>query len=144
MLLSFSLACTTACTNKLALQASTAKKDVRAVLEEQSICWSRGDLECYMQGYWKSDSLLFIGSRGLTYGWQHTLDNYKRGYPDASAMGQLSFNIKEMRQLSPETMLVVGKWRLNRKVAAGDLEGHFSVIFRKFSDGWRIIADHSS
>lgn len=140
-----SLACTSACTSNNTPQASAdAKTEIREVLEEQSTCWSRGDLECYMQGYWKSDSLLFIGSRGLTYGWQQTLDNYKRGYPDASAMGQLTFDLKELRQLSPETMLVVGKWHLKRDVAAGDLEGHFSVIFRKFSEGWKIIADHSS
>ncbi|PTX14957.1 ketosteroid isomerase-like protein [Pontibacter mucosus] len=117
---------------------------VRQVLEEQAACWSAGDLECYMQGYWKSDSLLFIGSRGLTYGWQPTLDNYKRGYPDVSAMGKLAFDLKEFRQLSPETMLVVGKWHLQRDAEKGDLEGHFSVIFRKFPEGWRIIADHSS
>lgn len=114
------------------------------MLEEQAKCWRKGDLECYMQGYWKSDSLLFIGSRGLTYGWQPTLDNYKRGYPDVSAMGKLNFDLKEFRQLSPETMLVVGKWHLQRDAAKGDLEGHFSVIFQKFPEGWKIIADHSS
>lgn len=139
------LALTTACTRNQTPQASAAaKNDIRHVLEEQSTCWSRGDLECYMQGYWKSDSLLFVGSRGLTYGWQQTLENYKRSYPDASAMGHLTFDLKEMRQLSPETMLVVGKWHLKRDVAAGNLEGHFSVVFQKFRDGWKIIADHSS
>lgn len=136
---------TAACTNRMGTQASAdAKADVRSVLEEQSACWSRGDLVCYMQGYWQSDSLLFIGSSGLTYGWQKTLANYKKGYPDATAMGRLIFDLKEMQQLSPETMLVVGKWHLKRDVAAGNLEGYFSVIFRKFRDGWKIIADHSS
>ncbi|MCJ8166227.1 DUF4440 domain-containing protein [Pontibacter sp. E15-1] len=125
------------------LDADT-KAEVRQVLTEQSACWSKGDLECYMQGYWKSDSLLFVGSRGLTYGWQQTLENYQRSYPTATAMGHLTFNLKEMRELSPETMLVVGKWHLQRNAAAGDLEGHFSVIFRKFTEGWKIIADHSS
>lgn len=123
---------------------AAAKAEVRQVLAEQSACWSRGDLECFMHGYWKSDSLLFVGTRGLTYGWQQTLDNYRRGYPGAAAMGQLTFDLKEVRELSPETMLVVGKWHLARNVAEGDLEGHFSVIFRRFKDGWKIIADHSS
>ena len=145
LIFGLSLAYFTACTPKHTPQSTAdAKKEIRKVLEEQSTCWTRGDLECYMQGYWKSDSLLFIGSRGLTYGWQQTLENYKRGYPDASAMGKLTFDLKEMQQLSPETMLVVGKWHLKREIAAGDLQGHFSVIFRKFSDGWKIIADHSS
>jgi ketosteroid isomerase-like protein len=129
--------------NTVAL-STTAKEEVQQVLQQQSECWSKGDLECYMQGYWKSDSLLFVGSRGLTYGWQPTLDNYKRGYPDASAMGKLTFDLKEMRSLSSEVMLVVGKWHLQREAAKGNLEGHFSVLFKKFEDGWKIIADHSS
>lgn len=124
--------------------AAVAREQVKQVLHEQSECWSKGDLECYMAGYWKSDSLMFIGKSGLTYGWQPTLDNYKRGYPDTAAMGKLNFNILEMKPLSEETMLVVGKWHLAREIEAGDLEGHFSVIFQNFADGWKIIADHSS
>ena len=97
-----------------------------------------------MQGYWKSDSLLFIGKSGLTYGWQQTLDNYKRSYPDVSDMGKLTFDLKEVRELSAENILVVGKWHLQREAAKGDLQGHFSVIFKRFADGWKIVADHSS
>ena len=117
---------------------------VKQVLAEQAENWSTGNLEGYMQGYWKSDSLLFIGKSGLTYGWQQTLDNYKRGYPDVSAMGKLTFDLKEVRQLSADNILVVGKWHLQREAAKGNLEGHFSVIFQNFADGWKIIADHSS
>ncbi len=137
----------TACvTNKQvpAQKAASANAEIRKIMDEQAICWSKGDLECFMQGYWKSDSLLFVGSRGLTYGWQQTLDNYKRSYPDASAMGKLTFNLKEIREISPEAVLVVGKWHLQREATKGDLEGHFSVIFKQFKDGWKIVADHSS
>ncbi|MCC9137999.1 YybH family protein [Pontibacter silvestris] len=124
--------------------ANDAATELKQVLDEQSACWSRGDLECFMQGYWKSDSLLFVGKSGVTYGWEQTLENYKRNYPGASAMGKLTFNLKEIRTLSPDTRLVVGKWHLKRDVSAGDLTGYFSVIFRHFPDGWKIIADHSS
>lgn len=148
-LLAFSMLSISACQSSQRTEVATtqdidATAAVRQVLEEQAACWSAGNLECYMQGYWKSDSLLFIGSRGLTYGWQQTLDNYKRSYPDVSTMGKLAFDLKEFRQLSPETLLVVGKWHLQRDAEKGDLEGHFSVIFRKFPEGWRVIADHSS
>ncbi|WP_347159038.1 YybH family protein [Pontibacter chitinilyticus] len=144
-ILAAGLCLATACTSSKAVYTSADDEaQVQQVLTEQSACWNRGDLPCYMQGYWQSDSLLFIGKRGLTYGWQQTLDNYKRSYPDAAAMGQLTFDLKEMRQLSPETMLVVGKWRLQRDAAAGNLEGYFSIILQKFTDGWKIIADHSS
>ncbi|MFT2007856.1 YybH family protein [Pontibacter sp. 13R65] len=114
---------------------------VLEVLNEQANCWSQGDLNCYMQGYWKSDSLVFIGKRGLTYGWQKTLENYEKSYPSKAAMGKLAFNILENRELSADTRLVVGKWMLTR--AEGDLEGHFSVIFKRFPEGWKIVADHS-
>ena len=145
LLLGLCLCATVACTPKhMPQDAATAEAAVRQVLTEQSACWSKGDIECYMKGYWMCDSLLFVGSRGLTYGWQQTLENYKLGYPDAAAMGRLTFDLKEMRHLSAETMLVVGKWHLKRDVPAGDLEGHFSVIFRRFEEGWKIIADHSS
>ena len=117
---------------------------VKQVLAEQAANWSAGNLEGYMQGYWKSDSLLFIGKSGLTYGWQLTLDNYKRSYPDVSAMGKLTFDLKEVRPLSAENILVVGKWHLQREAAKGNLEGHFSVIFQRIVDGWKIVADHSS
>jgi ketosteroid isomerase-like protein len=136
-------ACTPTAHNSVS-KSVTANAEIRKIMDDQAVCWSKGDLECFMQGYWKSDSLLFIGSRGLTYGWQQTLDNYKRSYPDASAMGKLTFNLKEIREISSEAILVVGKWHLQREASKGDLEGHFSVIFKQFKDGWKIVADHSS
>ncbi|TXK46391.1 nuclear transport factor 2 family protein [Pontibacter qinzhouensis] len=122
--------------------ATHAAEEVLQVLQQQSDCWSKGDLECYMQGYWQSDSLVFIGKRGLTYGWQQTLSNYQKSYPTSAAMGKLNFDILENKALAADTRLVVGKWLLTR--AEGNLEGHFSVIFKRFPAGWKIISDHSS
>jgi ketosteroid isomerase-like protein len=133
-----------AATQQQTIVQDQAIAEVKQVLVEQSEKWSAGDLEGYMQGYWKSDSLLFVGKSGLTYGWQQTLDNYKRGYPDVSAMGKLTFDLKEVRPLSADNILVVGKWHLQREATKGNLEGHFSVIFQRFAEGWKIIADHSS
>ncbi|EJF09888.1 MULTISPECIES: DUF4440 domain-containing protein [Pontibacter] len=123
---------------------AVAEAQVRNMLASQSACWSQGDLDCFMQDYWKSDSLLFVGKSGLTYGWQKTLDNYRKSYPDPAAMGKLTFNLKEMRHLSADHMLVVGQWHLQREAELGDLQGHFSIILKRFPDGWKIIADHSS
>lgn len=123
---------------------ASANAEIRQLLGEQAACWSNGDLACFMTPYWKSDSLLFVGKSGLTYGWEQTMANYKLNYPDAAAMGKLTFDIKEMRPLATETVLVVGKWHLARTVTEGDLEGHFSVIFKRFPEGWKIITDHSS
>ena len=115
---------------------------IRQVMQEQQDAWNRGDLEAFMQGYWQSDSLRFIGSRGLTYGWQATLDNYKKGYPDRDAMGTLTFDILSVELLLKKSAFVVGKWHLARK--AGDLSGHYTLLWRKIKGKWVIVADHSS
>ena len=96
-----------------------------------------------MQGYLPSEQLVFIGSRGLTYGWQKTLSHYKKSYPDRETMGRLTFTILEMKALGPEYMLVLGKWHLARD-AKEDMQGHFSLTWQKIKGHWLIIADHSS
>lgn len=111
-------------------------------MQTQEDAWNRGDLEAFMAAYWHSDSLQFIGSRGLTYGWQQTLDNYKKGYPNRDAMGTLKFNVLSVQQLSPKSAFVIGKWHLTRK--AGDLSGHYTLLWKKIKGEWVIVADHSS
>ncbi|HYC39716.1 MAG TPA: nuclear transport factor 2 family protein [Chitinophagaceae bacterium] len=121
---------------------TAAEKKIRAILARQTAAWNRGDIEGFMKGYWESDSLMFIGQSGITYGWSRTLANYKRTYPDTVAMGQLQFDLISIRRLSPEYYFVVGKWFLKRSI--GDLSGHFTLLFRKIGKSWVIISDHSS
>ncbi|GAB4245774.1 MAG: nuclear transport factor 2 family protein [Ekhidna sp.] len=116
--------------------------DIRNVLNRQVTCWNEGDLECFMEGYWQSDQLVFIGKSGVTYGWQKTLDNYKKSYPDKAAMGQLSFEILIVEPLSEDFWTVIGKWSLQRK--NDNPNGYFSLIFRRLDDDWVIVSDHSS
>jgi hypothetical protein len=115
---------------------------IAKVLDNQSGAWNRGNLEEFMVGYWKSDSLMFIGSRGITYGWNNTLANYKKSYPDTAAMGKLNFTLLKIKQLSNEYYQIIGKWHLQR--SAGDLSGHFTLLFQKINGEWVIVADHSS
>ncbi len=96
-------------------QKSTDKAAILTVLEQQRTGWNKGDLESYMQGYWKSDSLLFVGKNGPTYGWQKTLDNYKKGYPDKDAMGLLTFGIKKIEFIAKNQAFVLGSWHLKRE-----------------------------
>ncbi len=121
---------------------SKAETAIRAVLEKQEIDWNRGDLAAFMEGYWKSDSLCFVGARGLTFGWQKTLDNYKKGYPDLEAMGKLKFTILSVEQLSSRSAYVIGKWHLTRTI--GDIGGHYSLLWKKIKGKWVIVADHTS
>ncbi len=121
---------------------SKAEKEIRTILDRQAADWNRGDLDAFMIGYWESDKLQFIGSSGVTYGWQATLDNYKRGYPDKSAMGQLSFDIISVDKLSRKSYMVVGKFTLVREKDTPT--GHFLLVWKKIKGEWVIIADHSS
>ena len=115
---------------------------IRNVLAIQSQAWNAGNVEAFMQGYWKNDSLKFIGKSGITYGWQKTLDNYKKNYPDAAAMGRLDFTILETKRLSVLYYFVVGKWHLTRTI--GNVGGLFTLLFKKINKQWVIVADHSS
>ncbi len=125
--------------------ASAQSKDeqaVRHLLEAQRLAWNAGNLENFMSTYLLDDSLMFIGKSGVTYGWQNTLENYKKGYPDTAAMGKLRFDILEVKRLSVLYFFVVGKWHLTRSI--GDVGGHFTLLLKKVNNKWVIIADHSS
>lgn len=115
---------------------------IQTLLFNQQKAWNEGDLDGYMQGYWKSDSLTFVGKRGVTRGWKNTLDNYRKSYPDKAAMGKLELTVLSLKLLNDNTAFVVGKWNLER--VAGDVGGHFSLLMRKFNGKWTIVADHSS
>ena len=118
------------------------ENEIRKLLQTQTIAWNRGDVEAFMQTYWKSDSLMFIGKNGVVWGWQQTLNNYKKSYPDTAAMGKLSFDIIQVKPVGSDAYFVVGKWMLNR--TAGNLSGHYTLLMRRFKNGWKIVADHSS
>jgi hypothetical protein len=85
---------------------------------------------------------MFIGKNDITYGWQNTLESYKKGYPDTTAMGKLDFDILHVKRLSVLYFFVVGKWHLTRSI--GDVGGHFTLLFKKIKNKWVIVADHSS
>lgn len=121
---------------------SQNKEAILKVLEDQRLAWNRGDIDDYMQGYWKSDSLLFVGKTSPVHGWQGTLDRYKRTYPDKAAMGQLTFDILQVRLLDADNAFVLGGWRLKRE--KDEPGGYFTLWFRKINGEWKIVVDHTS
>lgn len=118
-----------------------AEKHIRQVLHEQQKAWNAGDLEAFMVGYWKSDSLQFIG-KNIRHGWQATLDGYKKGYPDKAAMGELRFDIWQTVRLADDAYLVSGKYTLIRE--KDQPSGPFTLIFRLKAGKWVIVYDHTS
>jgi uncharacterized protein (TIGR02246 family) len=115
---------------------------VRSVLDAQVQAWNRGDIEGFMQGYHKSDETVFVSGDNVTRGWQTVLDRYKKNYDSREKMGTLEFSELEVKALSDDSAVALGRWRLTR---AGDTpHGRFTLIFRRTPDGWRIVHDHTS
>ena len=128
----------------LSIFAQKQSNEVNQVLTNMKIqedSWNKGDVRGFMEYYWHSDSLKFIGSKGITYGWQKTLDNYIKGNPTKEAMGILTFTILESTQLSETSIYVIGKWELKKEKPSG---GHFTLLWKKIANQWVIVADHTS
>jgi ketosteroid isomerase-like protein len=119
------------------------RKAIVQVMDSQTQAWNTGNLDQFMQGYWQSDSLKFIGSGGITYGWQNTLDRYRKRYPDQAARGTLRFEILNVDITSKDAAFVIGRFFLTRP-QQGDASGYFTLLWRKINGQWKIVVDHTS
>ncbi len=120
---------------------SSDLKTVLNSIHDQELAWNKGDIDGFMAFYWNNDSLMFIGKKGITYGWNNTLSNYKNSYPTKEAMGSLSFEIVKLEQFNKSTVYVIGKWQLEKDKPVG---GYFTLIWKKINGKWLIISDHTS
>ena len=118
------------------------EKAIRTLLAAQTKAWNEGNLADFMEGYLPSDSLLFIGKSGPTYGFNNTLNNYKKDYPDTASMGKLTFTLLAVTPIEKKHYRVLGKWSLQR--SKGDVSGYFTLLFQKIKGKWLVIQDHSS
>jgi ketosteroid isomerase-like protein len=114
---------------------------IRTVLAQQVADWNNFNIEGFMQGYWKSDSLLFIGAK-ITHGWDSTLARYKKSYPNKEAMGILRFEIIRLQFTAGDACLITGRYFLQRK--ADNPSGVFTLLLRKKSGKWVVVYDHTS
>lgn len=128
-------------------QASGGDKkvaEIRAVLDRQVADWNRGDLEAFLAGYWKSDRVVFQSGGERHDGWDAMAERYRRRYQaEGKAMGRLSFSRLEIEPLGPDAAFVRGGWRLSMPHGSRP-GGLFTLVFRKFPEGWKIIHDHTS
>lgn len=122
--------------------AAVPSDDIARLLQQQEDAWNQGNLDAYMQGYWQSDNMRFVSNDHVRYGWQTTLDAYKKHYPDKAALGTLTFNIAEIKMLSNYAALVVGRWQLEREKDKPN--GVFTLLVERIDDRWVITHDHSS
>jgi ketosteroid isomerase-like protein len=128
--------------------AQNAKRDektaseIRKVMDAQVTAWNNGDIDGFMRGYWNSPDLVFVSGANVTRGWQQTIERYKKTYDSRAKMGTLTFSDLEVDVLSKDSATVLGSWALARE--KDNPKGKFTLIFRKFRDGWKIVHDHTS
>ena len=117
------------------------KDEILKVLFQQQASWNKGDLAGFMQGYWKSDSLRFIGKNDIKYGWETTLNHYKKKYYNKSIMGVLSFEVISLQLLNDNAAFMIGTFALKREI--GDASGYFTLLWKKIDGNWVITTDHT-
>ena len=120
----------------------TPSAAIESVLSAQQAAWNRGDIPAFLAGYWNSPDLTFAGSDGIVRGYDGLLARYKKSYPNQQAMGELAFSDLEITQLAQDAAIVLGHWQIKRQT--GNIGGVFTLLFRRFPDGWHIVHDHTS
>jgi ketosteroid isomerase-like protein len=115
---------------------------ILTLLNDQTAAWNRGDIEGFMNGYWNSDQTEFVSDQGVSLSWQALLARYHRSYSDRKAMGRLSFSNLEIRVECATAGYAVGEYHLQRE--SDNPSGVFTLNFRKFPEGWRIVVDHTT
>ncbi|HKV79861.1 MAG TPA: AtzH-like domain-containing protein [Candidatus Sulfotelmatobacter sp.] len=123
---------------------ATAKSAIEHVLRTQQDAWNHHDLDAFMTGYWNSPDLTFFSGAKESKGWQATIDRYRATYQGAGKeMGELDFSELRIEVLGPDAAFVRGIWQLTMSDGKTP-HGRFTLIFRKFPDGWKVIHDHTS
>ena len=123
-------------------QASTSVAEIKSVLTAQQDAWNRGDIDAFMNGYARSASTVFVSQDEVSRGWETVRDRYRVKYSDRTKMGTLTFSEIEVTMVSPDAAVVLGRWRLKR--TSDEPHGRFTLIFKRLSEGWRIVHDHTS
>lgn len=125
--------------NKIPVKDSLS---IMKVMSLQQDAWNKGDIDSFMQGYLKSDELVFSGKSGPVYGWENTKKRYYSSYPNTKIMGKLNFTIKKIRSLSSDSAYLIGEYYLKR--SGEDSNGHFTLLWKKIDSNWLIVSDHTS
>ncbi len=125
-----------------ATQEGSIPAGIEGFLRVQEQAWNAGDIDQFMEHYWKSDELTFSSGGQTTRGWNNTLNRYRERYPTPDKMGKLKFDKLEITTLGDGAALVLGQWQVERE--SEPLSGNFSLVVRKFAGRWLIIHDHTS
>ena len=142
MILLLVISLTLSCAQSKRMSNEVAETEIKSVMQMQEKAWSDGDVHQFMEGYWNSENLSFVGKSGINKGWKTTLDNYIKGYPTRDSMGILTFNILEMNRISDNAYHMIGRYTLVRK--EDKPTGLFTLIWKYIDGKWLIVSDHTS
>lgn len=127
-----------------AAQTASDEAGIRQLLDKQVAAWNRHDLEGFMAGYWNSPKLTFFSDATITTGWQPTLERYRKRYQgEGREMGTLRFADLRVELLGSDAAFVRGAYELTMS-SGKKPQGLFTLVLRKFTEGWRIVHDHTS
>jgi ketosteroid isomerase-like protein len=122
----------------------TDAKAIERVLHKQQEAWNKHDLEGFMLGYWNSPELTFFSGAKEQHGWQATMDRYLAAYASPGhEMGKLEFSSLRVEVLGQQGAFVRGAWKLTMSDGKTP-HGLFTLVFRNFPEGWKIVYDHTS
>jgi beta-aspartyl-peptidase (threonine type) len=123
-------------------QDAAVRTAVESVIREQETAWNAGDIDAFVDYYWRDDNLTFSSGGKTTRGWTATRDRYRERYPTREKMGRVKFSNLEFTPLGDAAAMVLGEWNLDRDEEP--IGGNFTLVFRKVDDRWLIIHDHTS
>ena len=129
-------------TNGQSILSESDKKEIISVLKQQEKFWNKGDIDGFMQGYVKSNNLVFNGSSGPFYGWDSVKDRYIKTYPSKEKMGILNFKIQNISLITSNVAQLLGQFILN--YPKNKVSGYFTLVFIKYKGKWLILSDHTS
>lgn len=124
--------------------AEPDRREILAVLAAQAEAWNRGDLDLFLTGYWRSDQTVFASGDKVHRGYQAMADRYRAAYPTREKMGRLTFSNLAFEQLEGDRAVVTGSWELEVAGQEKRPGGVFTLLWRRFADGWKIVHDHTS
>ena len=123
-------------------RAATVEEQGRAGLDKQVAAWNRGDTDAFLEGY--ASDTIFVGEK-MTRGVEDLKRRYQEHYPTRASMGKLSFYDLEIHTIDKDGAYVIGRWQLERdKEGGGNVNGVYSLVFRRRAIGWKIVLDHTN
>lgn len=131
------------CSFGYAQNVAKITKEIQNLMSLQQKAWNDFDIDGFMKYYWNNDSLMFIGSKSITYGWKQTLANYRKNYSSKELMGMLTFTNIKFEVYSSNAATVIGKWHIKRNDSS-QIGGHYSLLWKKIDGKWVIVRDHTS